>query len=64
VSAARTPDARIEALHWDHGLLAVEARGEYPPIAGSGPPPERSSKPVRPGVWLWGLKTGAAGHQR
>jgi hypothetical protein len=59
-TATKAPEARILALHWDHGLLAIEARGEAPPIQGPDRQIERSSKPVRAGVWLWGVKGSAS----
>lgn len=59
-SAAKTPEARIGAVHWDHGLLAVESRGEASPFVTSDRPVERSSRPLRPGVWIWGVKPRAA----
>jgi hypothetical protein len=58
-SNAKTPESRLEALHWDHGLLALEVRGEAAPF---GPLAdrriERSRRPIRPGVWLWGVTPG------
>jgi hypothetical protein len=56
VTAAKTPDARILALHWDHGLLAIEARGDATPIQAIDRQIDRASKPVRAGVWLWGVR--------
>lgn len=55
VANARTADARIVAVHWEHGLVAVESRGEAPPLAASGRTLERSAEPIRRGVWLWGV---------
>ena len=58
VSSARDPAVRIEALHWDQGYIAVEARGMNPPLLLTGDRTlERSAKPIRKGVWLWGLET-------
>ncbi len=54
-SASKAMEARVAALHWDHGLLAVEARGEVPPFAATSRTVERSARPIRPGVWLWGV---------
>ena len=59
-TSAKAPEARILALHWDHGLLAIEARGDSAPLEPAGRVIERSSKPLRPGVWLWGVKKSAA----
>jgi hypothetical protein len=53
---ARAPESQILAVHWDHGLMAVESRGETPPVAGTDRELVRSAHPVRPGVWLWGIR--------
>lgn len=55
-TAMKAPDARIEAVHWEGGLLAVEARGETTPFANSDRRVQRSDKPLRKGVWLWGVE--------
>ncbi|WP_340643890.1 hypothetical protein [Phenylobacterium sp.] len=55
-SSARAPESRLAAVHWDHGLLAVEARGAAAPFLAEERPIERSDKPIRPGVWLWGVR--------
>lgn len=57
-SMARKPDARVAAFHWEAGVVAVEARGEDSPLAPSDRLVERSSSPVRPGTWLWGVRSG------
>lgn len=54
-ASARLPEARIQAFHWDKGLIAIETRGDATPLAAAGRSLERSSKPLRPGVWLWGV---------
>lgn len=57
ISSIKARDARIEAVHWDRGYIAVEARGEIAPIETfSDEALERSAKPIRPGVWLWGVQ--------
>lgn len=53
-SAAKTANAHIQALHWDHGFTAVEAGGDKPPLDSADHPMQRSRAPLRPGVWLWG----------
>jgi hypothetical protein len=58
-SAAKAPEARIAAFHWDHGFMAVEARGESPPLIAADRQIERAARPLRPGVWLWGVKPAA-----
>jgi hypothetical protein len=55
VSRVRFPDARVVAVHWDRGLIALESRGEAAPVAAVGADLVRSERPLRPGVWLWGL---------
>ncbi len=55
-STAKAPDARIEALHWDHGHMAFEVRGDVVPFASSDRTIIKASKPIRPRVWLWGVE--------
>lgn len=55
VAASRTPEARISAFHWDHGLTAVEVRGDSAPFTATDRGIERSRGPIRGGVWLWGI---------
>lgn len=55
VATSKTPEARLVGVHWERGLLAVEARGEQPPFLAVDRPIERSEKPLRPGVWLWAI---------
>ncbi len=55
-SSHRAEDARIVAVHWDHGLLAVEVRGDAAPFGVADRGVERAPKPIRTGVWLWGVK--------
>jgi len=55
-SNARAPDARIEALHWEPGFLAVTVKGEGSPFqAVTDREIRRADRPVRPGTWLWGV---------
>jgi len=58
-ASGKVPDARIRAVHWERGILAVEARGDATPFGASDRPVVRSARPVRPGVWLWGVSRGA-----
>lgn len=55
-SVARSPDSHILAVHWDHGLLAVETRGEASPFPQAEPGVVRPGGQIRPGVYLWGVK--------
>jgi hypothetical protein len=49
--------ARIEAVHWEHSFVAVEARGEAPPLTVFADQTlRRSAKPVRRNVWLWAVE--------
>lgn len=60
LSAEKTPDAHIEALHWRGGLMALEARGAQPPVDPMGERRvERAPRPLRKGVWLWGVAPAA-----
>lgn len=53
-SRSKAPDARIEALHWDHGHFAVEVRGDGPPFL-PGRAMTKDAKPLRARTWLWGV---------
>jgi hypothetical protein len=55
-SAAKTSNARIEALHWDHGHMALEVRGDARPFLSSDRTIIKAPKPLRPRVWLWGVE--------
>lgn len=57
----RTSDAGVEGFYWEASLLAVEVRGETSPFGAADRKVERSAKPVRPGVWLWGVADGDTG---
>lgn len=59
-AASKAPNARISAVHWDHGLLALEARGQAPPLIPGERPLQRAATPLRPGVWLWGVEPRAS----
>jgi hypothetical protein len=54
-ATAKTATARIEGLHWQDGYMAVEVRGEEVPFERLDRPVQKSSKPARAGVWLWGV---------
>lgn len=55
VATSKAPEARIIAVHWERGVLAVETRGEVAPFAAPDRRVERVEEPLRPGVWLWGV---------
>lgn len=55
LTRSRTAEARIVALHWDRGLMAVESRGSAAPVETVERQVVRSNRPLRPGVWLWGI---------
>lgn len=56
VSGAKAGGGEIAGVHWDHGLLAVEAPGLQPPLVVFGDRKlRRSTKPIRPGVFLWAI---------
>lgn len=54
-SSAKAPGARIQAVHWDSGALAVESRGDTAPFVAAGREATKVDKPLKPGVWLWGV---------
>jgi hypothetical protein len=54
-ASAKAAQARIEGLHWQDGYTAVEVRGEDSPFERLDRTVEKSPKPARPGVWLWGV---------
>lgn len=55
-SSAKSGAATIEGFHWDRGYVAVEARGAAPPlVVFADRKLERSTRPIRQGVWLWGV---------
>jgi len=54
--SARDPDARIEAWRWDRGLSAVEARTDTSPFKSTDRSVRRVDRPLRRGVWLWGVE--------
>lgn len=54
-STAKVQSVKIEAVHWDRGYMAVEARGEDAPFQRADRLVKRFEKPVRRGVWLWGV---------
>lgn len=57
VSAAKTGGAQIDGVHWEGGLLAVEAPGQTPPlVVFDDRKLRRSTKPIRPGVYLWAVE--------
>jgi hypothetical protein len=60
-SSAKAPSAHIDALHWEHGYMGVEVRGLVAPFAQTNRPVIKADKPIRPGVWLWGVGPAAAG---
>lgn len=61
-SRARASDAVIEGFHWRPDYFAVEVRGEQSPFAATGDRQvNRAGKPVRRGVWLWGVSPEARG---
>jgi hypothetical protein len=53
ISLQRDPAARLDAFYWNKGYWAVEVHGITPPVKDPTVPLQRSTKPVRKGVWLW-----------
>lgn len=59
-AGAVAPGASIEAFYREGPLLAVEVRGDQTPFAVTDRMVQRSEKPVRRGVWLWGVTAAPA----
>lgn len=64
VARSKAADGHILAVHWDKGLLAVEARGDVAPFSAADRLVERSEKPLTPGVWLWGVRPSGSSQAR
>jgi hypothetical protein len=58
-ATAKAPGARIQAVHWSGAVMVVEARGQIDPFVAGGRTATRMEKPLRPGLWLWGVTKGA-----
>lgn len=56
ISSAKAAGAQVYGVHWDRGLLAVEAPEPAPLVVFGDRKVQRSSKPVRPGVFLWAVE--------
>lgn len=54
-SRSKGQGAHIDALHWDRRYMAVEARGDTAPFGQTDRAVIKTPKPLRPGVWLWGV---------
>jgi hypothetical protein len=59
-SAAKNPAAHIDAIHWERGLMGITVRGDAAPLAETERSEIKVAKPLRPGVWLWGVGPAAA----
>jgi len=60
-SANKAAGAHIDALHWEGGVMGVEVRGDVQPFANGERAVIKADKPLRPGVWLWGVSPAIAG---
>ncbi len=56
---AKSADVSLEGVYREGALMAVEVRGDQVPFAGGDRAVQRSEKPVRSGVWLWGVTDAA-----
>lgn len=60
VASEKRPDAHVEAVHWRPGLVALEVRGSQAPLqVTEGRRLQKSAKPIRRDVWLWGVTDGS-----
>ncbi|MDR3511015.1 MAG: hypothetical protein P4L73_05235 [Caulobacteraceae bacterium] len=60
-TAAKAPAAHIDALHWQHGYMGVEVRGDAAPFAAPDRTVIKADRPIRPGLWLYGVAPAARG---
>jgi hypothetical protein len=58
-TAAKAPSAHIDALHWQHGYMGLEVRGDTAPFGASDRTVIKSDRPIRPGLWLYGVAPAA-----
>jgi hypothetical protein len=55
MAGAKASGARLQVVHWERGVAAVEARGVTAPFVAAGRIVTKVYKPLRPGVWLWAV---------
>jgi hypothetical protein len=55
IGASKAPEARLAAVHWQGGVMAVEVRGDQAPFPAADRHLERAAHALRAGVWLWGI---------
>jgi hypothetical protein len=55
VAASKTDETRLLTWYWDHGYMALEVRSEAAPFVAPDRMVKRSARPVRRGVWLYGV---------
>ena len=61
LSQHRRGDVAVEGFHWKEGIAALEVASPNSPFQDVDRRVERAGRPVRPGVWLWGVERQAAG---
>ena len=59
VSVHKLPGVTISGVHWAHGIAALETSSAASPVDSTEHATERAPRPLRPGVWLWGVATSA-----
>jgi hypothetical protein len=61
LARGKAADAQILAVHWDHGLMAVESRGETTPVVATDRQVVRAPHAQTRGLALWGIRPATSG---
>ncbi len=51
----KAPDAHLQSLHWERGLMTVTTRGPAPPFTAPDREVRKADRPVGKWIWLWGI---------
>jgi hypothetical protein len=54
-ASAKTPDAKILGMRWEHGLMAFEVKGDAPPFSRLDRPVRKGEHAGAGGITLWGV---------
>jgi len=59
-STNKVSGTHVDAIHWESGFMGVEVRGDGAPFVNGERTVTKVDKPLRPGVWLWGISPSAS----
>ena len=51
----KAPEAHLQSLHWERGLMTLTTRGPAPPFTASDREVRKAERPVGKWLWLWGV---------